>query len=144
MCLLAWQQIAEGPERNWLSVYKNTIDILDSLYKRDGVFHFPDTLTVPELCETFFRLQENEHDDLTIRYHDYSVGGRQSTPDDLDGTVVDYTRAQVNTRIKAVAARLQQVCSPGDRAAILLNNSPEYIFAFLGAIYAGLDSASPV
>ncbi len=138
MCLLAWQQIAEGPERNWLSVYKNTIDILDSLYKRDGVFHFPDTLTVPELCETFFRLQENEHDDLTIRYHDYSVGGRQSTPDDLDGTVVDYTRAQVNTRIKAVAARLQQVCSPGDRAAILLNNSPEYIFAFLGAIYAGL------
>lgn len=54
------------------------------------------------------------------------------------GVPRDFTRAQVNTRIKAVAARLQQVAQPGDRAAILAGNTPEYLFAFLGALYAGL------
>lgn len=119
-------------------MHKSTIETLNSLYMQEGKAQLPDTLTVAGLCETFFQLQKDEHDCLTIRYHDYSAEGRQSTADDLDGTVVEYTRAQVNTRIKAVAARLQQVCSPGDRAAILVNNSPEYIFGFLGAMYAGL------
>src|SRR5699024_5390819 len=49
---------------------------------------------------------------------------------------VTYTRAEVNRRIKAVAARLQQVGEPGDRVALLMGNSPEYLFGFLGAQYA--------
>ena len=44
-------------------------------------------------------------------------------------------------RSTPVSRLLPDVCSRwpiGDRAAILANNSPEYIFSFLGAIYAGL------
>ena len=37
-----------------------------------------------------------------------------------------------------MAARLQQVAKMGDRVAILMGNSPEYIFGFVGAMYAGM------
>lgn len=55
-----------------------------------------------------------------------------------EGELKQFTRAQVNTRVKAVAARLMQVAQPGERVAILANNSPEYLFGFVGALYAGL------
>ena len=63
-----------------------------------------------------------------MRYWDFS--------ESREGTPVDFTRDEVITRIKAVAARLQQTGAPGDRVAILAANSPEYIFAFMGAVYA--------
>lgn len=65
-----------------------------------------------------------------LRFWDYS--------ENREGTAVDYNRLEVNTRIKAVAARLQQVGQIGDRVAILAGNSPEYIFGFVGALYAGM------
>ncbi|MFZ2290792.1 MAG: FadD32-like long-chain-fatty-acid--AMP ligase, partial [Corynebacterium casei] len=49
-----------------------------------------------------------------------------------------YTRQEINTRVKAVAARLQQVGKLNDRVAILAGNSPEYLFGFIGALYAGM------
>lgn len=55
-----------------------------------------------------------------------------------EGEARDFNRTEVNTRIKVVAARLQQVGSIGDRVAILANNSPEYLFGFLGSLYAGM------
>lgn len=58
--------------------------------------------------------------------------------EDPNGVPRDFTRSQVNTRIKVVAARLQQVGAMGDRVAILAGNSPEYIFGFMGAMYAGM------
>ena len=65
----------------------------------------------------------------SIRFWDYL--------EDAEGADTAYSRSEVNTRIKAVAARLAQVGAPGDRVAILAGNSPEYIFAFMGALYAG-------
>lgn len=55
-----------------------------------------------------------------------------------EGTLKSITRTEVNQRIKAVAARLQQVAKIGDRVAILAGNSPEYLYGFMGALYAGL------
>lgn len=69
-------------------------------------------------------------DRQVMRFWDFS--------ESREGTAVDYTRTEVNVRIKATAARLQQVGKIGDRVAILAGNSPEYIFAFLGALYAGM------
>ena len=65
-----------------------------------------------------------------LRFWDFS--------ESREGTAVDYTRTEINTRIKATAARLQQIAKMGDRVAILAGNSPEYVFAFLGALYAGM------
>lgn len=69
-------------------------------------------------------------DRVVLRAWDFS--------ESLEGTATEYTRTHVNTRIKAVAGRLQQVARPGERVAILAGNSPEYIFSFMGALYAGL------
>ncbi|MBK4142393.1 AMP-binding protein [Corynebacterium macginleyi] len=55
-----------------------------------------------------------------------------------EDTFRELSRQEINTRIKAVAARLQQVAEPGARVAILAGNSPEYLFGFLGAMYAGM------
>lgn len=64
-------------------------------------------------------------DKVVLRYH---KGGQLFT----------YTRQEMNTRIKVVAARLQQVAEPGDRIAILASNSPEYLQGFIGALYANM------
>lgn len=117
-----------------MDIYK----ALGTLFTPEGRLELPDNFTLPGFCEYFFDKQPEKHNDLMLRFHDYSVSNGERSGDDLDGTVVEFTYAQVNTRIKAVAARLQQVCAPGDHAAILANNSPEYIFGFLGAVYAGL------
>ncbi|MDH2456324.1 FadD32-like long-chain-fatty-acid--AMP ligase [Corynebacterium bovis] len=91
----------------------------------------PDTLTLPGMCEMLYQAAraDGEVDGTLLRFHDHSA--------DREGTVREYTWAEVNTRIKAVAVRLAQITTPGERVAVLANNSPEYIFAFLGAMYAG-------
>lgn len=65
-----------------------------------------------------------------LRYWDFS--------ESREGVARDFNRTQINTRIKVVAARLQQVGKIGDRVAILAANSPEYLFGFMGALYAGM------
>lgn len=96
----------------------------------EGNFAFPEDMSVPNLSEMMWQINtmKGELDVPQISYHDFS-GSR-------DGEVVTYTRAEVNRRIKAVAARLQQIGEPGDRVALLMGNSPEYLFGFLGAQYA--------
>lgn len=69
-------------------------------------------------------------DRKALRFWDYS--------NSRDGELVVYTRQEINTRVKAVAARLQQVGKLNDRVAILAGNSPEYLFGFIGALYAGM------
>ncbi|WP_448852617.1 AMP-binding protein [Corynebacterium sp. 335C] len=97
----------------------------------DGSFTFPPTMSVPNLAEMVFSLASLSG----------NVDGNQLDHLDFgssrDGEIRSFTRREVNTRIKAVAARLQQVGEPGDRVAILMGNSPEYLFGFLGAQYAG-------
>lgn len=89
-------------------------------------------LTLAGLAELMYQgdFQTGGGDRHAMRFWDYS--------ESREGTPVDYTRAEINTRIKSVAARLQQVAKIGDRAAILAGNSPEYLFGFIGCLYAGL------
>lgn len=89
-------------------------------------------LTLAGLAELMYQgdLQLGGGERNCLRFWDFS--------ESREGTPVDFTRTEINTRIKAVAARLQQVGKIGDRVAILANNSPEYIFGFVGALYAGM------
>lgn len=97
-----------------------------------GDIAVPDQLTLSGMCEMLYTMAQMEGTtgNTLIRYWDYS--------DSREGRVIEVTREQVNTRIKAVCVRLQQVAQPGDRVAILMNNSPEYMYAFLGSMYAKL------
>ena len=83
--------------------------------------------TLAQLAENLFQA-ETDPDRVVMRQWIYGE----------DETCRELTRAQVNNRIKVVAARLQQVAEPGTRVAILAGNSPEYVFGFLGALYAGM------
>ncbi|MCZ9307649.1 fatty acyl-AMP ligase [Corynebacterium sp. c8Ua_181] len=91
-----------------------------------GQFLAPE-FTLAQLAEKLFQ-SETDPDRVMMRQWIY---GEEETCREL-------TRAQVNNRIKVVAGRLQQVAEPGTRVAILAGNSPEYVFGFLGALYAGM------
>ena len=68
-------------------------------------------------------------DQLAYRYLDYSQ--------DRDGSAVELTWAQLGARVRAVAARLQQVTGPGDRVAVCAPQGVDYVVAFFAAIEAG-------
>lgn len=103
---------------------------MGQFYDEQGDINVPDQLTLSGMCEMLYTMAQMEGtvDNVLIRHWDFS--------ESREGTVHEITRAQVNTRIKAVCVRLQQIAKPGDRVAILANNSPEYMYAFLGAMYA--------
>ncbi|MFJ5103995.1 AMP-binding protein [Streptomyces sp. NPDC088554] len=71
----------------------------------------------------------------------------RSTPDQAAYTYVDHTHepdgirhtltwAQVDTRARALAARIRRHTDPGERVAVLAPQGLDYITAFLGACYA--------
>lgn len=105
---------------------------MGQFFDEDGNIAVPDQLTLSGMCELLYTMAQMEGttDQPLIRYWDFSSS--------REGTLRVTTRAEANTRIKAVCVRLQQVAERGDRVAILANNSPEYIFGFLGAMYAGM------
>ncbi|MGW5747582.1 AMP-binding protein [Amycolatopsis sp. NPDC003861] len=51
---------------------------------------------------------------------------------------VTVTWAELDRRVTAVAAALRRVTEPRQRVAILIEPSPDYVVAFLGALRAGL------
>ncbi len=63
------------------------------------------------------------------RYLDYTHSA--------DGKSVELTFTQLGTRLRAIAARLQQVTAPGDRVAILAPQGLDYVVGFFAAIKAG-------
>lgn len=97
-----------------------------------GEIELKPELTLAGLCEVLYQASAaaGGGEKVVLRHWDYTQS--------REGKEVTYTHTQVNTRIKAVAARLQQVGQIGDRVAILANNSPEYLFSFLGSMYAGM------
>ncbi|MFC2594920.1 AMP-binding protein, partial [Corynebacterium durum] len=97
-----------------------------------GQINLDPRLTLAGLCETLYQAEAaaGTVNRPCLRFWDFS--------ESREGTPIDFTRAEINTRIKSVAARLQQVGTIGDRVAILAGNSPEYIFSFIGALYADL------
>lgn len=104
---------------------------MQQFYDDKGNISIPDQLTLSGMNEMLFAMAQMQgiQDSLLFRFHDYSAS--------REGEVVTWTRAQVNTKIKAVSVRLRQVTTPGDRVAVLANNSPEYLIGFIGALYAG-------
>ncbi|MFV8381493.1 FadD32-like long-chain-fatty-acid--AMP ligase [Corynebacterium hindlerae] len=101
-------------------------------YDEAGNIVLPPEFTLAAMCELLYQADAaaGGKDREVLRFWDYA--------DSREGQLVSFTREQVNTRIKAVAARLQQTGQLGDRVAILAGNSPEYVFSFLGALYAGM------
>ncbi|MDY3128162.1 MAG: FadD32-like long-chain-fatty-acid--AMP ligase [Corynebacterium sp.] len=105
---------------------------MQQFYNDKGEITLAPQLSLAGLAELLYQgdLHTGGGDRKCLRFWDYSSS--------REGELVVYTRQEVNTRIKAVAARLQQVGKLGDRVAILAGNSPEYIFGFIGALYAGM------
>ena len=106
--------------------------LIGQFFDDQGAIALPPHLTLAGLAEHIYGMEQQAGvpDRPVMRQWVYS--------DNPEGTPRDITRSQVNTRIKVVAARLQQVGQMGDRVAILAGNSPEYVFGFLGAMYAGM------
>ncbi|WP_306507709.1 FadD32-like long-chain-fatty-acid--AMP ligase [Corynebacterium sp.] len=106
--------------------------LIGQFFDDQGAIALPPHLTLAGLAEHIYGMEQQAGvpDRPVMRQWVYS--------DNPEGTPRDVTRSQVNTRIKVVAARLQQVGHMGDRVAILAGNSPEYVFGFLGALYAGM------
>ncbi|CAN5258994.1 AMP-binding protein [soil metagenome] len=56
---------------------------------------------------------------------------------DRDGVAITLSWSELGARVRAVAARLQQVTTPGDRVAILAPQGLDYVVGFFAAIEAG-------
>ncbi len=83
-------------------------------------------LSIPELLKTRAEQQPN---DVAYTFLDYDI--------DPAGFAESLTWADLYQRVQAVAGRLLQSGSPGDRAAILAPQGLDYIVAFFGAMHAG-------
>ncbi|BBZ36601.1 fatty acyl-AMP ligase [Mycolicibacterium confluentis] len=100
-------------------------DYLDA----DGAIALPDGVTLTSYLD---RNVAGLGDELAYRYLDYTRGD--------DPVVHELTWTQLGARLRAVGARLQQVCSPGDRVAILAPQGNDYVVGFFAAIHAGMIS----
>lgn len=70
-----------------------------------------------------------ENDHLVYRFLDYSKSH--------EAVVRELTWTEFGKRVRAVAARLQQVTEPGDRVTILAPQGLDYLVSFYGAVHAG-------
>ena len=91
----------------------------------NGNLRFTEDATLVDYVERNVR---DAADTLAYRFIDYSR--------ERDGEYQDLTWSQFGKRLRAVAARLQQVTKPGDRVAILAPQSLEYVIGFFSALYA--------
>ncbi|GAA1459526.1 long-chain-fatty-acid--AMP ligase FadD32 [Williamsia maris] len=98
----------------------------DEFLDESGNLHFSEEDTLVDYVERNVR---EKADTLAYRFMDYSR--------ERDGEAIELTWAQFGKRLRAIAARLQQVTKPGDRVAILAPQSLEYVIGFFGALYAG-------
>ncbi|MDA4108031.1 fatty acyl-AMP ligase [Mycolicibacterium holsaticum] len=89
-------------------------------------------IVIPEGVTLTSHLESNIaelRDSVAFRFLDYRA--------DPDGSPVELTWHQLDVRLRAVGARLQQVTSPGDRVAILAPQGIDYIVGLFAAIAAG-------
>ncbi|MGJ0118463.1 long-chain-fatty-acid--AMP ligase FadD32 [Williamsia sp. MIQD14] len=98
----------------------------DEFLDETGNLHFTEEDTLYSYVERNVR---EKADTLAYRFMDYSR--------ERDGEAIELTWSQFGKRLRAIAARLQQVTKPGDRVAILAPQSLEYVIGFFGALYAG-------
>ncbi|MGV9412912.1 long-chain-fatty-acid--AMP ligase FadD32 [Nocardia sp. NPDC003693] len=100
-------------------------ETFDDYLDEHGNIKIPSNLTMIDLVDK----HAAQGDELAYRYVDYSR--------ERDGEYLELTWNQFGVRLRAVAARLQQVTQPGDRVAILAPQGLEYIVAMYAAVYAG-------
>src|SRR5262245_52262528 len=55
-----------------------------------------------------------------------------------DAVASELTYAQLDARIWSVAARLQKLAGPGERALVLLPSGVNYVVAYYACLYAGI------
>ncbi|ATL64994.1 fatty-acid--CoA ligase [Nocardia terpenica] len=106
-----------------------TDETFDDYLDDSGNISIPEGRTLVDYVEKHTR---NDANDLAYRYIDYSR--------ERDGEYQDLTWKEFGVRLRAVAARLQQVTKPGDRVAILAPQGLDYVISFFAAIYAGCIS----
>ena len=103
-----------------------TDETFDDYLDDTGNIRIPEGRTLVDYVEKHTR---NDANTLAYRYIDYSR--------ERDGEYQDLTWKEFGIRLRAVAARLQQVTKPGDRVAILAPQGLDYVISFFAAIYAG-------
>ena len=101
-------------------------ETFDDYLDEAGNIRIPEGRTLVDHVEKHTR---NDANDLAYRYIDYSR--------ERDGEALELTWHEFGNRLRAVAARLQQVTKPGDRVAILAPQGLDYVVSFFSAIYAG-------
>ncbi|MFD3747110.1 long-chain-fatty-acid--AMP ligase FadD32 [Nocardia sp. NPDC058633] len=104
-------------------------ETFDDYLDATGNIIIPEGRTLVDHVEKHTR---NDANTLAYRYIDYSR--------ERDGEVHELTWQEFGVRLRAVAARLQQVTNPGDRVAILAPQGLDYVISFFAAIYAGTIS----
>jgi long chain fatty acid CoA FadD26 len=88
----------------------------------------PDEL-LPSLGEYLAHWGRTTPEVTALVYVDYEAS--------RDGVRYEHTWREYDHRATAVAARISQICQPGDRVAILVNPSDEYAVSFHGILRAG-------
>ncbi|WP_405487353.1 fatty acyl-AMP ligase [Streptomyces sp. NBC_00096] len=76
------------------------------------------------------RLAQDRPHDIAYRF----VGTRGGTVDEP----LTWTYAELDRRVRAVAAELRSRCAPLSRAALVCPQGPQYVTAFLACLYAGV------
>lgn len=107
---------------------KGLLNIEDCVDSR-GEIALPAGTTLVSLID---RNVHNVGDTVAYRYLDFS---RASSP--AGGLLSEITWAQLDVRMRAIAARIQQSVQAGDRVAILAPQGLDYVAAFFAVLKAG-------
>ncbi|KAF0846084.1 long-chain-fatty-acid--AMP ligase FadD32 [Nocardia caishijiensis] len=101
-------------------------ETLDDYLDEQGAIRIPGDQTLIDFVD---KHSEANGDELAYRFIDYSR--------ERDGEYQELTWREFGVRLRAVAARLQQVTEPGDRVAVLAPQGLDYVVALFAAVYAG-------
>lgn len=103
-----------------------TDDLLARYVSSDGAISVPADLTLTSFLANHAVMEEQR---AAYRFIDYSH--------DRDGSTEELSWRSLETAVSAVAARLRQITSPGDRVAILAPQGLHYVIGFFAAVHAG-------
>ncbi|MFF0543217.1 long-chain-fatty-acid--AMP ligase FadD32 [Nocardia thailandica] len=101
-------------------------EIFDEYIDESGAIRIRGDQTLIDFVD---KHSEANGDELAYRFIDYSR--------EREGEYHELTWRAFGTRLRAVAARLQQVAAQGDRVAILAPQGLDYVVALFAAVYAG-------
>ena len=105
---------------------------LSKFFDANGQIVLPADFTLVSLAEANYAdlVREGHEHDRAVKFYDFSQA--------FDGAPREDSLADAHAHIKSVAVRLGQVAEPRTRVAIMAGNLPEYLYGFLGALYANM------